>query len=191
MWTELTQGYMGLVYRPTGSPYSAYDASKHSVTPVGSASIVFQGTNRAAFDFTIEGVTGRKIITRNLFGPAVSGAPLKGLGDLWWGGVEQNGWGITVLQQHKNLFSLWFTYDAAGEPIWFAMPAGSWTTPDTYEGRLYRTTSSPWLGRTYDPAALRVIDVGSFRFSFSGDGAMYDYVIDGVPGRLPLVRLGF
>jgi hypothetical protein len=191
-WTELNQGYMGSIFQPTGTPYSAYDASKLMVNaPVGTAAIVFQGASHAMLDYTINGVTGHKVITRQLFGPQDSGAPLKGLGDMWWGGTQQNGWGLAVLQQYKSLFSVWFTYDANGAPTWFVMPAGTWTTLDTYEGRLYRTMGSPWLGRVYDANALQAIDVGTFRFRFSGDTAAFDYTIDGKPGTMPLVRQGF
>ena len=96
-----------------------------------------------------------------------------------------------MLQQYKSLFSVWFTYDAQGQPTWFVMPAGTWTSPSTYEGKLYRTTGSPWLGQVYDPAVLKVIEVGSYKMKFLGDTATFDYSVDGVPGTMPLVRQPF
>ena len=182
----------GPLYLPTGTPYSAYDASKLVVNaPVGFATLTFTTASKGVLEYTINGVTGRKTISRQPFGPVESGAPLKGLGDMWWGGLSQNGWGIAVLQQYKSLFGVWFTYDAAGAPTWFVMPAGRWATLDSYEGRLYRTTGSAWLGANYDATKLKSVDVGSFRFRFSGDTATFDYTIDGVPGTMPLVRQGF
>lgn len=191
-WNAAKTAFTGTLYLPTGTPYSAYDASKLVVNaPVGTATLTFTTASKAVLEYTISGVSGRKNITRQPFGPVESGAPLKGLGDMWWGGLQQNGWGIAVLQQYKTLFGVWFTYDAAGAPTWFVMPAGRWATLDSYEGRLYRTTGSPWLGANYDANKLKSIDVGSFRFRFSGDTASFDYTIDGVPGTMPLVRQGF
>lgn len=191
-WNDSKTAFTGAVYVPKGTPYSAYDAAGFVINaPVGSATITFASASKGILDYTIDGVSGRKTIARQLFGPADDGAPLKGLGDMWWGGEQQNGWGIALLQQYKSLFGVWFTYDAAGAPTWFVMPAGGWAAPDAYEGRLYRTTGSPWLGHAYDPAQLKVIDVGSFRFRFSGDTAAFEYTIDGKPGMNPLVRQGF
>jgi hypothetical protein len=191
-WNEAKTAFTGALYLPTGTPYSAYDASKLVVNaPVGSATLTFNGASRAVFEYTIAGISGRKTLARQPFGPAESGAPLKGLGDMWWGGAQQNGWGIAVLQQYKSLFAVWFTYDAQGKPTWFVMPAGHWDTMDSYAGRLFRATGSAWLGVQYDPTKLEAIDVGSFRFRFSGDTATFDYTIDGAPGTLPLMRQGF
>jgi len=191
-WNDAKTEFTGSLYLPTGTPYGAYDATKFDVhAPVGSATLTFSGTSNATLDYTIDGVTGRKKIARQLFGPEVSGAPLHGLGDMWWGGVQQNGWGIAVLQQYKNLFSVWFTYDAAGKPTWFVMPSGTWTSTDTYGGKLYRATGSPWLGQTYDPAQLKLTEVGTYRMRFIGDTATFDYTLDGVAGTMPLVRQEF
>ena len=191
-WNDAKMAFSGALYVPTGTPYSAYDASKLVVNaPVGAATITFTSASKGALDFTINGVTGRKLLTRQLFGPQESGAPLTGLGDMWWGGVAQNGWGIAVLQQYKSLFGVWFTYGASGAPTWFVMPAGRWVTLDSYEGRLYRTTGSPWLGQPYDANLLRPIDVGSFRFRFTGDNSTFEYTIDGIPGMIALMRQGF
>ncbi len=191
-WNDAKTAFTGALYLPTGTPYGAYDATRFNPgAPVGSATLTFTGTGKATLDYTIEGVAGRKQVERQLFGPEVAGAPLHGLGDMWWGGFSQNGWGIAVLQQYRTLFSVWFTYDAAGKPTWYVMPGGTWTSANTFEGRLYRTTGSPWLGRPYDPSAFKANDVGSFRIRFLGDTATFDYSIDGVAGSMPLERQGF
>ena len=135
-------------------------------------------------------MSGHKSIVRQLYGAA----DLSNHGanaDMWWGGAMQDGWGIAVLQQYATLFAAWFTYDAGGSPTWFVMPGGTWTASDTYEGRVYRTMSSAWVGAPYDPSRLQVIDVGSFRFRFSADAASVDYVIDGRSGTLPLTHQPF
>jgi len=97
-----------------------------------------------------------------------------------------------VLQQYNSLFTIWFTYDDAGAATWIVMPGGSWIDASTYEGRLYRSSGSPWLGQPYDANAFRIADIGSYRLRFSGDTATFNYwMSDGRLGTLPLARLPF
>ena len=190
-WNEARTAFTGAVYIPKGSPYFAYDTARFDVgASVGSATLTFNQPNGAALDYTINGVSGHKNITRLDFGRPEA-AMRTGLGDLWWGGMEQDGWGIAVMQQSNTLFSNWYTYDANGAPTWFVMPGGDWKDANTYEGFLYRTTGSPWLGKTYDASKLVTTPAGWFRFTFAADAARFDYMIDGLPGSIPLVRLAF
>ena len=183
--------YTGSVYSPRGTPFYAYDASRLAVgTPIGSVTLTFADADHATLDYTINGVTGRKTVTRTIFAPA-GVAPLADRTDMWWGGSAQNGWGIAVVQQNAALFTLWYTYDAAGLPVWYGMPSGSWSTSDTYEGRVYRATGSPWLGQPYDVSRYQAQDVGSYRLRFSGDSATFEYSIEGRSGSLPLTRTPF
>ena len=71
------------------------------------------------------------------------------------------------------------------------MPGGTWTSDDTYDGRSYRTTGSPWVAQAYDPARLQVFDAGTFRLRFSGDTATLDYDVEGRSGTLLLEREPF
>ena len=71
------------------------------------------------------------------------------------------------------------------------MPDGAWTSSDTYEGHVYRTTGSPWIGHDYDPTKLQVFAAGTFRIRFNGDAATFDYTVDGHTGTMPLVREAF
>jgi hypothetical protein len=157
---------------------------------VGQASLDFTDPAHVALSYTIDGVSGRKAITRQPFGPVDLSGGID-VGDMWWGGLTQNGWGIAVLQQYRSLFAVWFTYDAAGAPVWYVMPSGHWSDAQTWEGRIYRTTGSPWLGHAYDPSQFRSVDVGSFRMHFSGDTATFDYTIDGKSASMPLQRQPF
>jgi hypothetical protein len=190
-WNDAKTVFSGPLYKPRGTPYSAYDASKLEVgESVGGASIAFGDPSRVFLDYSIEGASGRKALSRQPFGPPDAAGGLT-VGDMWWGGPQQNGWGIAVLQQYRTLFSVWFTYDATGAPTWLVMPAGYWSDASTYEGRIYRTSGSTWLGRAYDPAAFRLADVGTFRMRFAGDNVTFDYVIEGRSGTMPLVRQPF
>ncbi len=190
-WDAARTSYSGAVYSPRGAPYSAYDATRFAPgAAVGRVTISFIDATTAALDYTLDGVSGRRGIQRQEFGIPDATATAD-VGDMWWGGFAQNGWGIAVLKQHRSLFGVWFTYDAGGAPTWFVMPAGYWSDAATYEGHIYRTTGSPWLGRAYDVNALQVSDVGGFRFRFGIEGAAFDYLIDGKSGTMALVRQPF
>jgi len=189
-WDAAHVSFTGSLYTPTGTPFFAYDASRLAVgNPVGAATIRFDNDNEATIDYTVGGVVSRKHVIRQVF--ASGPRPATSRSDLWWGGIAQNGWGLTILQQASTLFSVWYTYDANGAATWYVMPGGTWTSSDMYEGRVYRTTGSPWVGRTYDASQLRVVDAGAYAIRFTGDTATFEYVIDGRSGILPIARQPF
>jgi hypothetical protein len=190
-WNFEGTSIAGAVYSPRGSPYSAYDASRFVPgTPVGNVTLAFTDSNNATLDYTIAGVSGHKEIVREVFAP-VDVTPTPSVGDMYWGGPSQDGWGISVMQQHRLLFGMWYTYDANGAPTWYAMPQGSWMDAATWVGPIYRTTGSPWLGAAYDPSKLEVFEVGGFQMRFTAEGATFDYVVDGKDGTMALVQLPF
>jgi len=190
-WDAAHTSFSGAVYAPHAAPYLAYDATKFAPgSPVGHVTLTFLDAATAALDYTIDGVTGRRNIQRQEFGVPDSTATAD-VGDMWWGGFAQNGWGIAVLKQQRTLFSVWFTYDATGAPTWFVMPSGYWSDATTYEGHIYRTSGSPWVGQPYDVNALKVSEVGGFRYRFGIEGATFDYLIDGKSGTMALVRQPF
>lgn len=186
-WNQDRTVFSGAAYRPRGSPYFAYDASRFMAgDAIGNVTLTFADAGHATLDYTLSGAKGRKSIRRQPFGAGASAS-----GDLWWGSAAQNGWGLSVVRQGDALFSTWFTYDATGTPTWFVMPSGTWTDASTYEGRVYRTTGSPWVGTTYDAAALRVHDAGAYRLRFNGEAATFDFNVEGHGGTLSLTRQFF
>lgn len=190
-WNAARTVFTGALYLPRGAPYSAYDATKFVPgDSVGSAALDFTDPANAVLSYTIGGVSGRKSISRQLFGPVATSGGIA-VGDMWWGGLAQDGWGLAILQQYRTLFGVWFTYDANGAPTWFVMPSGYWSDAQTWEGRVYRTTGSPWVGQPYDKSVLKEYDVGSYRLRFSGDTAAFDYVIDGRAGSAAIARQPF
>ncbi len=192
-WNDAKTAFHGALYRPHGTPFSAYDATKLAVgSAVGEAILTLDSGNSITLDYVIDGVPGRKTITRQMFAPPDPQARVGDFGDMWWGGAAQNGWGIAMLQQYAIIFGVWFTYDANGDATWFVMPSGFWSGTSTYSGRLYRTTGSPWLGARYDAGAFRSLDAGVFSIRFAADGsATLDYTIDGRGGSLALSRQPF
>lgn len=191
-WDASFTTYSGALYQPSGSWFGAYDASRVNVgAAIGNASITFHGLDTATFSYTINGMSGAKSIRRQLFGP-VDATPVASYGDLWWGGASQNGWGIAISQQYRSLFAVWYTYDQAGRTVWYVIPGGDWTAANTFRGTAYRTTSSSWLGGSYNAAAFNAQPVGSVSFTFNDiNNAVMSYTIDGLTQSKPITRQGF
>src|SRR5262249_53603201 len=73
-WNASRTTYSGALYAPHGSPFFQYDASHLAIgSALGNAAITFSDTSNAVLDYMIGGATGRKSITRQLYGaPDVS-----------------------------------------------------------------------------------------------------------------------
>jgi hypothetical protein len=141
--------------------------------------------------YTLNGVSGTKSITRIGFGPPDS-TPVASYGDLWWGGSSQNGWGLSVNQQYRTLFSLWYTYDANGRATWFVMSGGTWTAANTYTATAYRAVGPRWIGAPYDATQHSLTPAGSVTLTFKdAQNAAMSYTIDGVSGSNALTRVPF
>lgn len=66
--TASGNGCAGTLYRASGPPFGpAFDASRVQVTPLGNVNLVFSGPNFGTLTYTVDGVTGSKAITRQLF----------------------------------------------------------------------------------------------------------------------------
>ncbi len=191
-WNASFTAFTGPIYIPTGSYFAAYDASRHSGgAAVGNATLTFIDRANGTLAYTINGVSGTKAIQRILFGP-LDTTPVASYGDLWWGGTAQNGWGVTINQQYRTLFCLWYTYDIAGRPTWFVVPSGSWTAANVYTGTAYRASGPPWIGVPYDASRHSLAPVGSVTFTFGdANNAVMGYTIDGVSGTNALTRVPF
>jgi hypothetical protein len=189
-WQAGSSTYSGALYIPSGSSFAQYDATKFSAgATVGNASINFRDASSATVSYTINGVSGTKNITRQAFG---NGAPVNNYTDLWWGGAAQNGWGLSITQQGSTIFLVWYTYDVNGRPQWYVMPGGSFTSSNIFVGTLYRTTGSPWLGATYNPAMMTAAPVGQLTLTFTdGNNATMRYNVDGAAGQVNILRQQF
>jgi hypothetical protein len=133
---------------------------------VGSATITFSSLQSARLDYTIDGQSGTKTITREPFGAATgaSGA----LGDMWWAGSNENGWGIAILEQSPKIFPVVYAYDNSGAPTWYVVPSGLWIANGVFQGALVATTGSPWVGHAYDPALLQANTAGFLQLKVTG-----------------------
>lgn len=167
-WSNDRRFFSGDVYMTRGPSYgdAAFDSSRVVATKVGSATFDFSPAAGAALlSYTIDGVSNSKQIQRQSFGSA---APMWGsdFTDLWFN-PHESGWGISLAQHGNNLFGVWYTYDADGEPLWLVMPGVNFTSASAFTGKLY-TTTGPYFGAaSFDPAAVSVTEVGDGSFSLS------------------------
>ena len=167
-WDSAFTTYTGLVHQPTSAPLSAYSPTRFAPgAAIGDVTITFTSNSTAVLRYTINGVTAQKTIQRQIFGYGV--APIA-VGDMWWGGTTQDGWGISITQQSAILFGAWFTYGPDGRVTWYVLPNGTWNGT-TYSGPFYSTTGSAWLGATYDASKLIVSETGTMSLSFNGSNS--------------------
>ena len=163
-WNASFTVYTGALYQPTSAPLNVYSpASFVPGAAIGTVTISFAGTASAVMQYTINGITGQKSIQRQVFG--YGSAPVD-VGDMWWGGSTQDGWGISITQQAGILFGAWYTYGVDGRVTWYVMPSGTWNGT-TYSGPFYSTTSSAWLGANYDASRVSVTQAGTMNLAFT------------------------
>lgn len=98
---------------------------------------------------------------------------------LWWNSAEP-GWGVSVVEGATgDIFATWFTYDASGQPTWYSLQPGRWTSQDQYEGPIYRT-SGPFFRDPYNSRPVTVTQVGTGTLTFSNwNTGFLNVVIDG------------
>jgi hypothetical protein len=103
--------------------------------------------------------------------------------DMWWNPAE-SGWGVSIHQHSTDvIFAVWFVYGSDGNPLWYVMPTGTWLSPVSFRGPIYRT-NGPSLRDRFDPARVGVTQVGTGTFIFgnvAGGLALFEYAIDGAP----------
>lgn len=85
------------------------------------------------------------------------------LTDVWWPNAE-SGWGIQFVHNADYVFATMYVYNATGQPTFYVgslqnTPVGSnvWTGP-------LSSTTGPYFGAPFDPAAVVETVVGSMRF---------------------------
>lgn len=197
-WTYWPNGahFDGPIYHPKATPFYAYDAAKFSPgLPQGQGGVDFRSLVEATTYFYAPGRRWNyaflQPIRREGFGQGWS-APVTGVGDLWWGGPSQRGWGVAIHQQAATLFIVWFTYGDDGEPTWYVMPEGLWTTTGSYAGAVYRTSrASPGAGQS-GATTFRIAAVGHFELTFeSVQRARLDVTVGYDRVILDLVRQPF
>ncbi|CAN5456957.1 hypothetical protein BH11PSE11_BH11PSE11_03260 [soil metagenome] len=148
--------------------------------PAGSYSVTLQGPNSTSVPVTTQFRVGAALMSPA--GQYPGNQPAVNYSGLWWSPAE-SGWGLSIAQGATNkLFAVWFVYGASGEPVWYTLQPGEWTSSNSnasYTGPIYKTTG-PNFRETFNPASVGVTQVGTgtlqFRYAHSG---LLNYVIDG------------
>jgi hypothetical protein len=111
-----------------------------------------------------------------------SPAPAPEVQDMWWGGQDENGWGLSIAQSGDHLFVTFLVYDEQGQPAFYVMREGYWdSTRATFSGALFRPN-----GRTMGSA------VGQASITFSDAGnATLRYALGADEGVKSLQRMPF
>jgi photosystem II stability/assembly factor-like uncharacterized protein len=133
---------------------------------------------------------GAATFGRGMYKVSVPGDGPANYQDLWWSGLAENGWGMSLTQHGSMIFGAFFIYDAQGLPLWVVMPGGSWNAGfTTFSGSLY-IPSGPWFG-AYDASRHSVgSPVGSATIAFTNaNNATLSYTINGVSGQKNISRM--
>lgn len=182
--------FSGTLVQTNGPAFYAvpFNPAAVTVTPVGTGTLTFNDANDGSFNYTVNGISQTKAITRQVFGPlptCVWGAqPNLGLATnvsgLWWAapaGVE-SGWGINFSQQGNVIFATWFTYNGDGTPLWFSVTANN-TAPGVYSGALELTNGPPFDAVPFLPADVTLSQVGNATFTFfNGNSGTFAYTVN-------------
>ena len=195
--------YAGALYQTRGPAFSAtpFDPARVTATVVGDATVTFSDNDNGTFRYTVNGIPQTKRITREFFGAAptcVYGlhprlAAATNYQDLWWNAPagSESGWGLNITQQSDVIFATWFTYDTDGSPLWLSGTATG-TGPGAYSGPLYRATGPAFDAVPFDPAAVKLTQVGTFRLAFAdGNNGTFSYSVGGVAQSKSITRQVF
>ena len=183
-------GCTGDVYRVKGGtpPTVAWAGAGRVLTKVGTGTLTFGSATAGKLDVTIDGVSGSKAITTQVF--ATSGtAPDVDYTDLWWN-ANESGWGVSLTQQFGIIFAAWFAYNDAGDPVWYVASNCAVSGPGC-TGTLYQVNggaplTAPW--KAVKPAT--VVGTVSFQFTDPASGTLA-YTINGVTASRAIARQGY
>jgi hypothetical protein len=181
----------GDIYKVSGGtpPTVTWNGTGKNVTFVGVGSLNFFDASNATFNFAIDGKSGSKTITQQIFATG-SNPPATDFSDLWWN-PNESGWGVALTQQFGTIFATWYSYDTTGKAIWYVASncpmVGSGCSAD-----LYRVNGGSPITATWNGANKTVTKVGTIAFAFtdSNNGNM-TYTIDGATGVRAITRQGF
>ena len=104
---------------------------------------------------------------------------------VWWSSGEA-GWGLSLHQGITHaLFGALFVFDAAGDPAWYTLQSGQWTSSTRWAGEVLRTSGPPWASSSiFDASLVGHADVGAVVLDFTmtpghEDSATLSVTLDG------------
>lgn len=180
------QGYMPRHLTASSSfPISSFDVELGRF-PAGSYEVVVIQTNPAT-----PAINAAFTVTeRHNFVPPYA-FPIADFTDHWWNPLE-SGWGMNIHQHPTDrLFAIWFVYSQSGQPVWYTLQPGAWSSSTVYIGPVFKTTG-PYFGGPFDPTQVGVTQVGTATLSFTDSNTgTFSYTVEGISGSKPITRLAF
>jgi lysyl endopeptidase len=190
-WSSPTS-ITGDLYSTAGPPSNqAFNPALVNSIKVGTATIDFAASDRAVLSYAVNGVAGTKAIQRQDFG-VVDNTAVASYADLWWTSSE-SGWGFSIAQQYRTLFSVIYTYGLSGQAVWYVMPGGAWNG-NTYSGPLYSTSMPPfnYYASAFNTSNVSTHAVGTMSIQFSDSNtATLTYNINGQSFTKAITRESF
>jgi hypothetical protein len=123
------------------------------------------------------------------YGKFIGGNPENYRG-LWWNPAE-SGWGMSLAQHNDMVFGAIYTYDQAGQPVWYVMSSCP-LLGTTCTGELYKVTGATSPLVAWNASSKVVASVGSGTLAFSdADNASFTFTIDGKNGSKAITRQKF
>jgi hypothetical protein len=121
---------------------------------------------------TVPGTTERRPLYFEFTVLAENGTLHADYQSLWWGGLQESGWGVSFAQEGGDVLPVVFAYDASGQPTWYVV-MNVWTAVMTWDmheldAPAFQPRSSPF--HSYDARRFELgSSVGSFKFTFDSD----------------------
>jgi hypothetical protein len=168
---------------PLGVPWNG--ASK-TVAQAGTGTLSFSDNDNASFSYTLNSLSGTRVITRQLFGAGAT-QPLIDYSALWWN-ADESGWGTALTRQYGTMFAAIYTYDASGKPIWY-VASNCPMVVNSCTGALYQVGGGVAPTASWSNPKLTVTQVGtvSFLFTDSSIGTM-NITVNGVTTSKAITR---
>jgi photosystem II stability/assembly factor-like uncharacterized protein len=202
-WTSITGNLPNApifdVKRHAAHPAWLYAATSVGVFTSEDGGATWSTTNEGPANIRVrelfwidDNTLGAATYGRGMFKVALSASGAPGYQDLWWGGTQENGWGMSITQHGSILFGAMYIYDGQGQPLWAVMPGGTWNAGFTsFTGSLYIPSGS-WFG-AYDVSRFVAnAPVGSATLTFtSATTASLSYTINGASGTKAIQRQNF
>lgn len=192
--------FRGDLFRFTGVPLAQITgAAIESSRQVGTLGLRFIGEDGLQFDYSVDGVSQSKSMTRFPFGsrqlacrPAAEPGRQRSsnYSDVWWGGESSSGWGLFINHLDDALFAVWYTYDVDREPL-FLVLSTTRQADGSFAGEVFRQANGTPFSMIADAppsATASAIGRASFRFSDGGNG-VFSYTLGAVVQSKSISRL--
>ena len=156
------------------------------VAEAGTLNLVFTDANTGTMTYTVNGVSGSKEITRQVFanGATQPSADYSGL----WGNASESGWGVALTRQFDMTFVTIYTYDANGNPKWYVASSCPMVA-DGCSGPLYSVTGGSPLTTAWNGTNKVVAGIGNMNLAFTdpNTGTM-TFTINGMSDSKAITR---